>query len=343
MRYLCPIVMAVILLFSWGCSPEDNLIDSPLSESEIKTLLSAKKMEDIFVKVSETQLELTDNSAIAVISDFVIDSMGNFIVTDGWKINNVWIFSPDGHFLKILGRQGQGPGEYNTPEKLAINLKGEILVSDYLKRRIICYNRDYQFEREILVDSRMYRAVHVNSKNEIYMYEGMVGPRTYNVFDTIKKLNDEGEVIITFASIPKEVLKMRYSTAKDGMTIDKNDFIFEMNPLYYKLRKYTSNGELIKYFTNPNFSNAWRKRKKGEKPLILNGPYYLEKELLIVQREDRIDIFDTNGNFLVGEIPFSQKIIYTQSNSIYIEKWEDLGTHKQHLNPKIMCYDLKGL
>lgn len=309
-----------------------------MSESEVKILSSAEEIEDIFVKVSETQLELTAESAIAVISDIVKDSKGNFVIADGWRLNNVLIFSPDGYFLQKLGQQGQGPGEYTTPEKVAVTSEGEILVSDYLRRRIIFYDRDYRYEREILVKSRMYRSVHVNSKREIYMYEGMVGPMVHDVFDTIKKLNDEGEAILTFAPIPQKALKIRYSVSGDGMTIDKNDFIFEMNPLYYQVRKYTADGKLIKSFANPHFRSA---RKKSKRPLVLNGPYYLEKGVLIVQREDRIDIFDTEGNFLVGEIPLPQKIIYAQGNAIYLEQWEEPESQKQKLNPKIICYELK--
>jgi len=332
------IALAVILSFLWSCSRAAKSINSPLSESEIKVLSSAEKIEKIFVKASETQLELTEESAIAVISDIARDSKGNFIIADGWQLNQVWMFGSDGHFLQKLGQQGQGPGEYTTPERIAINSEGEILVSDYLGRRIIFYDKDYRYEREVLVKGRMYRSVHVNSKNEIYMYEGMVGPMVYEVFDTIQKLNDGGEVISTFAPIPQKALKMRYGVAGNGMTIDKNDCIFEMNPLYYQIRKYTADGKLIKSFTNPHFRDS---RKKSEQPLVLNGPYYLEKGLLIVQREDRIDIFDTEGNFLVGEISLPQKIINAQGNAIILEQWEKPDSQKQQMNPKFICYELK--
>jgi len=338
MRRLGLMGLAIVLLFSWSCSHGDKIMNSPLSEFEVKALSSAEKMEDIFLKIFETQLELTEESAIAVISDMVMDSKRNFIIADGWRLNSVWIFSPEGHFIKKLGQQGQGPGEYATPEKLAVNAEGDILVTDYMRRRIIFYDRDYRYEREILVKERMYRSAHVNCKNEIYMYEGMVGPTVHDVFDTIKKLNNKGEIVLTFAPIPENVLKMRYSASGDGMTIDKNNFIFEMNPLYYQIRKYTADGDLIKSFTNPHFRTD---KKENKKPIVLNGPYYLEKGLLIVQWENRIDIFDTEGHFLVGGIPLSQKIIYSQGNCIYLEKWEEPESQKQQLNPKIICYELK--
>jgi len=338
MRRSSFIILGIFLLFSWGCSQGSKFKNSPLSESEIRALSSAEKIEDIFLKSSETQLELTGESAIVVMSDMVRDSKGNFIIADGWRLNNVWVFSPDGHFLQRLGQQGQGPGEYNTPVRIAVNSGGEILVSDYMRRRITLYNRDYRYERSILVKERMYHSIHVNSKDEIYMYEGMVGPRDKYVFDTIQKLNEEGETVLSFAPVPPKVLKMRFSASGDGMTLDKNDFIFEMNPLYYQIRKYTADGDLIKSFTNLHLRKA---KKEGKQPILLNGPYYLEKGLLIVQWENYIDLFDTEGYFLVGGIHLSQKIIYSQENSIYLEEWEEPETPGQQLNPKIICYKLK--
>jgi hypothetical protein len=102
----CLVLIALVLLFPWGCSRQPKTTNSPLSSSELKTLASARKIEDLFLKTAETQLELTENSAVSTMSDFIRDSKGNFILADGNLQNNVWIFSPDGHFMQNLGRQG---------------------------------------------------------------------------------------------------------------------------------------------------------------------------------------------------------------------------------------------
>ncbi len=334
----CWLFIALVLLAPWGCSRQPKAPNSPLSSSEIKVLSSARKMEDIFLKTAEIELELTGNSAISTMSDFVRDSKGNFIVADGTHQNNVWIFSSDGHFIQNLGRQGQGPGEYSTPLKLDLNPEGDIILVDYLGRRLIFYDRNYQYKNQILVKGRMYRSVHVNHKNEIFMYEGMVGPMVREVFDTIKKLNNDGETILSFAPIPEEVFKFLFSCSNDGMAIDKDNFIYEMNPLFYRIRKYTSDGQLVKSFVNPHFQQP--ELKEG-KEVILSGPYYLEKGLLLVQLQNHLDIFDTEGNFLVGGIPLSLNIIYSDGNSIYLEKWEEPQSGEQFPNPAIISYKLK--
>jgi len=335
--------MALVLLFSWGCSRQPKAPNSPLSPSELKALSSARKIEDIFLKTAEIQLELTENSAISTMSDFVRDSKGNFIVADGNQQNNIWIFAPDGHFIQNLGRHGQGPGEYSTPVSLEVSPEGDILIDDYLGRRLIFYDRDYQYKKQILVKERICNYFHVNHNNEIFMYEGTVPPSVAMgfqkpwIFDTIKKLNNNGETILSFAPIPEEVFKFSFSCVTDGIAIDKDDFIYEMNPLFYRIRKYTSGGQLVKSFVNPHFQQLEpREGRQG----VLNGPYYLEKGLLLVQLQNHLDIFDTEGNFLAGGIPLSLNIIYSDGNSFYVEKWEEPQSGQQFPNPVIISYKL---
>ncbi|HAV41284.1 MAG TPA: hypothetical protein DCW97_02600 [Acidobacteria bacterium] len=59
-----------------------------------------------------------------------------------------------------------------------------------------------------------------------------------------------------------------------------------MNPLFYRIRKYTSDGQPVKSFVNPNFKQP--ELKHGQQ-VILNGPYYLEKGLLLVQLQEHLD------------------------------------------------------
>jgi hypothetical protein len=127
------------------------------------------------------------------------------------------------------------------PLKLDVIPGGDIILADYGGRRLIFYDRNYQYKKQILVKGRMYHSVHVNHKNEIFMYKGMVpgsfvtGRQKPWVFDTIKKINNNGETILSFGPIPEEVFKFYFSCSNDGMAIDKDDFIYEMNPLFYRL------------------------------------------------------------------------------------------------------------
>jgi hypothetical protein len=333
------ICLTALLLSSADCIRREKPLSSPLSRWELQAVSSAKKVDDIFEKACDIQLETNTACTIASISDMDIDAKENFVIADGWQLGQVYLFARDGQFIKILGKRGQGPGEYSTPVSVGLNSRGEILISDYLRNQIIVYSPDYVYRESIPGKPRIYYFVHLNRKDEIYMYSGTVGPLHREAFDTIHKLNEKGIEILAFAPVPRNVLDMDFSVVYDGMAIDRDDFIYEMNPLYYQIRKYTADGKLIRSFSNPNSKN---KMRKGGSAKILNGPYYLEKGLLIVQREDCLDIFDTEGNFIVGKIPLAQKIVNARRNALYLEEWEMPGPEKTQLNPKIICYELRN-
>ena len=51
------------------------------------------------------------------IVSLVIDDAGNIYILDK-KAANIKIFNKDGNFLKIIGRRGEGPGEFVRPENV---------------------------------------------------------------------------------------------------------------------------------------------------------------------------------------------------------------------------------
>jgi hypothetical protein len=326
-------VWLLIILGSWSCGRGEKARTTSEGPIPVRDLSSARTLDDIFKAKTEVQLELTGESALAAITDMAVDAKGNFIIADGVRLNRVWIFSPEGRFLRILGATGQGPGEYSSPLSIAVNREGEILINDYSQMKLIFYDREYRYERDLKAIRGHY--LHVNSGNQIYLYEGMVPAVARRVFDTIKALNKTGKLIVSFAPLPATAIKTRFSKLADGMDIDRNDQIYEMNSLYYQVRKYTPAGELIKSFGNPDVRYTV---ETGERPPLLNGPFCLDKGIVIVQRENFLDIYDNEGNLTVSGIPCDYKIIHAQGNAIYLEAWDDAGTQGEGANPKIIRY-----
>ncbi len=268
-----------------------------------------------------------------------IDAKGNFVISDGWQLGRVYLFTSDGRYIRTLGRRGQGPGEYSTPVSVATNSIGEILICDYLRNQVVVYNADYSYLRSIAVKPRIQYFIHLDRRNEIFLYSGAAGPRQREVFDTIHMLGESGSEVLSFAPVPEDVLDLGFSAIADGMTIAEGDHIYEMNPLYYQVRKYTTDGKLIRSFTNPNIE---KKLRKGGPEGILNGPFYLEGGLIVVQREGWLDIFDTEGNLIVDKIPLAPKILHARRNTLFLEEWTMSGPERAQLNPKIICRQLRG-
>lgn len=337
-------VLFMSLIIVASCASEKAPVDSLLTRSEIQKLQNAKHIEDIFDQELEIQLAKSEECAIASITDMEIDAKRNYIVADGWRRRKVLIFGPDGKFLKELGKQGQGLGEYLTPVSIDINSKQEILVADHLANTIHFYDEDYNFIRKIICKPYIYHFIHVNSRDQIFMYSGPIFLFRKGPYNTIHKYDDQGKTVLSFAPLPQEVLDVRFSAPQDGMTIDKNDFIYEMNPLLYNIRKFTPEGDLVKSFTRKShplkiFTKIFTKKKKA--PIIVSGPYYLDKGLILAQVSEHLEIYDTEGNFMTGKLPFSSEILGTHEDCLLIQGMEESKKPEERPNPKIIWLKLK--
>lgn len=333
MKIMSILAISVLLLLSMNSGPLQ-------STSDIKKLSSAKSVEDIFRYISETELQTTPDCPIASITDMEIDSKGNFIIADGWQSMGVFVFGQDGKFIKELGRKGQGPGEYAYPVSVEISREGDIWVADPGNNRINIYSKDLDFKDQIICKPSILFFLHLNSRNEIYMYRSRTNPLKPNTADTIFRYDSQGNKITSFAPLPKEILKVKFWAVQDGMTIGKDDSIYEMNPLYYNIRKFSPDGSFI-----DSFSRKTRLfkviTKEGISPIVVYGPFYLDKGLIIAHVNKHLEIYDSDGQFIVGELPFSQRIIAVHGNRLYTKLWEDEEKEGVQLNPKIICYQLK--
>jgi hypothetical protein len=330
---LCILVSIILIFPSHGS-------EMSIATAENDQLSSAKSIEDVFRTVSKTELQTTAECPISHISDMAVDSRGKFMIADGWQSRGIYVFSPDGKFVRELGRKGQGPGEYSNPVSVEIAHNGEIWIADYGNNRISIYSEDLSFKRQIMCRPRILHYLHLNSRNEIFMYRSQANPLKPDTSDTIFRYDEQGNKIASFAPFPKEALEVKFWAAQDGMAIGSDDSIYEMNPLYYQIRKFSPEGDLITSFSRKTELFEVIKGE-GKTPIIVYGPYYLEKGLIAAHVNEHLEIYDTSGRFIVGELAFVQRIIGVQGNRLYSELWEEADDEQLQLNPTIICYQLR--
>jgi hypothetical protein len=91
--------------------------------------------------------EKTVNDLFASVYDVKVDAQGNVYISD-IKDKRVKKFSPEGKYLRDIGRFGQGPGEFQSARSLAVgDSSGDIYLADLMK--VHRYNRDGMYQNDI--------------------------------------------------------------------------------------------------------------------------------------------------------------------------------------------------
>lgn len=132
------------------------------------------------------------------IVSLVIDDAGNIYILDK-KAANIKIFNKDGNFLKIIGRRGEGPGEFVAPENGALSPNNELYIYDWRRSIIQVIDTDGKYIKQMPVQTPWFDGPKFLSDGKLVASLGVVGE---NIKFNLTKFNTNMEPILTYASIP---------------------------------------------------------------------------------------------------------------------------------------------
>ncbi len=84
---------------------------------------------------------LDENLAFNMPSDIVLDDAGSIYILDAGNCR-IQKFDSEGKFLASFGREGQGPGEFQSPTSLDIDAGGNLIVADRRSRKIQIFSKE---------------------------------------------------------------------------------------------------------------------------------------------------------------------------------------------------------
>lgn len=187
-------------------------------------------------------------------SDFVITSVGEFVVSDA-ILNQIVFFTKDGRLIRRVGRKGQGPLEFTTPYRIA-QVGDTLVVWEINANRLQYLTLDGRFIATVKPNPAFFFEPVEFARKNIYKLTGGV-----QADSLIYIYNYKGERIDMFGTLeaPRiEILNMRETkeyarkrqiaptlknTALPCLTSDGHLFILH-NALPL-LKKYTLDGELV--------------------------------------------------------------------------------------------------
>jgi hypothetical protein len=98
------------------------------------------------------------------------DGAGNIYVLDSGN-TRVQVFAPDGSYLRTVGQEGGGPGEFKLPNLVGVNAEGILAVFDMGQQRVSVFDPKGELIRDQVV-AGMVRSLAVTDDNKlILVYE----------------------------------------------------------------------------------------------------------------------------------------------------------------------------
>lgn len=130
---------------------ESRGVPCPPCSIELETVVTLGSLDGPGVEA------LTPRSSVA------IDAKGRILVSGATGIGRFAVFDADGAFLRYVGRDGEGPGEYGMIFALAADPDGWVHVFDPLRRRRTVLDTTFEVIRTDLVHGTVVQATALGS------------------------------------------------------------------------------------------------------------------------------------------------------------------------------------
>lgn len=161
------------------------------------TLAPAAPFSQVLQPVRTFALHTSSSSPIVRLSGADLAADGRLVVTDGADAS-VHLFGADGRWLRLLGRKGFGPGEFQIPLSPRFGPDGRIHVLEFRQKRISVFHSDGRLDREIRLRDLMRVTAIEPERGGTYLVSAI---RTLADSNTVFRVDRDGRVIRGFLPI----------------------------------------------------------------------------------------------------------------------------------------------
>ncbi len=269
------LVLIWVILLVMICLPKETTTSEYTSaqKSEDVVVISnpktpAQKMRIVFKEeLSIGEFEGDENYMFGSTIYFITDDEGNFYVSD-YDNNRIQKYDPEGKYLLTIGREGQGPGEFQRLFVPRFDKDNNLYVPDLGNNRISFFDKNGQFLRQMKLKEDHYD-LYINSKGfcladkSSLSEEGNVQKTTiiYGLFDeqfnlVAELFKDEMEMqmpagidessMVKFFGQAFSQIAFRHMTK---YTLANNDFIYLGYSDKYEINIYSPEGKPMRKIT----------------------------------------------------------------------------------------------
>lgn len=238
---ICIYWILMMMIIESYLYPLDNI------NQYIAHIKNCSSMDQLF-ETDTIKLQLPEEYILGAITCVTLTKDGKLLIADEQHLRLVLLFDKNGKFIKQIGNNGKGPGEYITPRHVLTTNKGEIIISDPSLFRVSLYKSDGDFSNSFTVRKMMWGMV-ITPNDDILIHDQFA--TKIQPGNTIFAYNKRGDLLYQFGETSKayhqELKNIPYFHIGPFLALS-GDCIFEMDYPDYHVKKYCQNGKSKKEF-----------------------------------------------------------------------------------------------
>jgi len=173
-------------------------------------------------------------------NDVIVSPKGDIFVSEGHGAGNNRVFKFDkaGKLIKVIGKLGTGPGEFDQPHALAFDSKGRLFIGDRNNNRVVIYDQDLNYISELKQFSRP-SGIFIDKKDVLYVADSESGSvsRNHDGWKRGIRIGKISDGIVT-AFIPDPDEKATGTSAAEGVAVDAKGVIYGAEVGPHDVKKY---------------------------------------------------------------------------------------------------------
>jgi len=262
--------------------------------------------------------------------DIVIGKDGLIYICD-FGNHRIQVFSEDGVYKRTIGRRGQGPADLLNPNRLAMDIHGNLIVAEHANSRIqvLTPNGKYITDFKVL-DGWIMGLQGASKKDEIVI---RIPKKTFSTLKLLFIYDKKGKPVREIGQYVHKAKELAESESV-SVAIDKFDFLYTVFSATPYLLKYSYTGDLLMFMTYEmpyeTPTAGWDNIKKSIniKGKAVNGVAYALSvddpgRIFIVSQKRRITKKELDSSWLGsvkrrsgGEILFNRPEVETEKTDL---------------------------
>lgn len=191
-------------------------------------------------------MEDDDNYVLFRPSDIGVDAEGNVYITDSGN-HRVQKYTSEGEYLRTIGRKGEGPGEFNMPQRIQIDSEGNIYVSTMLGLTVGIKILNPEGKEIDTIKPKVVTTGFYRLEDGTTVFSGLgisPGATTPEITGKLITVYDsEGKETAAFGDFKKyDDMMLNFTANVAAFTVDAEDNVYVAYMFQNKLEKYSLEG-----------------------------------------------------------------------------------------------------